>query len=164
MISNEKVVNTKVVRLVEQKTLPFGSSQSEVSCNLQVERTLSDVEAKMSGQVRKKVVQKCFRELDELVTVRPNLSCQDELGWKSAKHESSSFFEANNFGHYAIDLRSCLKTGLQSTGKFLTEQFWKVRTHPFNSTQTRVLDVNPALFLARDGEVHLPLIYVRGDG
>jgi hypothetical protein len=46
----------------------------------------------MSGQVRKKVVQNCFRELDELFTVRPNLSGQDKLGWKSAEHGSSLFF------------------------------------------------------------------------
>jgi hypothetical protein len=46
----------------------------------------------MSGQVRKKVVQNCFRELDELFTVQPNLSGQDKLGWKSAEHGSSLFF------------------------------------------------------------------------
>jgi hypothetical protein len=46
----------------------------------------------MSGQVRKKVVQNCFCELDEFFTVRPNLSGQDELGWESVAHESSLFF------------------------------------------------------------------------
>jgi hypothetical protein len=46
----------------------------------------------MSDQVRKQTVQKCFREMDELFTVRPNLSGQDLIGWKSTEHESSSFF------------------------------------------------------------------------
>jgi hypothetical protein len=46
----------------------------------------------MSGQVRKKVVQNCFCELEELFTIRPNLSGQDDLEWESAKHERSLFF------------------------------------------------------------------------
>jgi hypothetical protein len=60
----------------------------------------------MSDQVRKQTIQKCFCELDELFIVRPNLSGQDVIGWKSAEHESSLlFFEANNFGLYAISIR-----------------------------------------------------------
>jgi hypothetical protein len=46
----------------------------------------------MSDQVRKQTIQKCFSELDELFIVRPNLSGQAVIGWKSAEHESSLFF------------------------------------------------------------------------
>jgi hypothetical protein len=88
----KKLWTQKLCVSSKQTTLPFGLLQSEVLCNLQIERTLSDVEAKISGQVRKKVVQNCFRELDKLFTVWPNLSGQYELRWKSAERESSSRF------------------------------------------------------------------------
>jgi hypothetical protein len=149
----------------KQTTLLFGSLQSEVICNLQVKRTLSDIKAKMAGQVRKKFVQNCFHELDEHFTVRSNLHGQDELGWESAEHKSSSFFRDEQLCSLRnSDLRSFTisKQPRKIQASFWPNSFGKFGpTHP-SSTQTRVLDVNPSLFLAR--EVQLPLIYMRGDG
>jgi hypothetical protein len=87
----------------------------------------------MSGQVRKNVVQNCFCELEELFTNRPNLSGQDDLEWESAKHERSLFFSIQTtpvITQFWSGIVYYLKTGPQSIGKFLTEQFWKVQTHP----------------------------------
>jgi hypothetical protein len=75
------------------------------------------------------------------------------------------FFETNNFGHYAILIRDRFLP--QNRPAKYRQVFDRIvlessdPTHP-NSTQTRVLDVNPALFIAR--EVQPILIYVRGVG
>jgi hypothetical protein len=137
----KKLWTQKLCILSKQTTLPFGLLQSEVLCNLQIERTLSDVEAKISGQVRKKVVQNCFRKLDKLFTVRPNLSGQYELRWKSAEHESSSLFRGeqlwslHNFNprSFTTSKKAC---NVQTS--FWPNSFGNFRPTHLNLTQTRV--------------------------
>jgi hypothetical protein len=117
----------------------------------------------MFGHVRKKFVQNCFRGLDELFTVRPNLRGQDELGWESAEHECSLFIRDKQLCSLQnFDLRlftaSKQPRKIQADRTVLESSDPPIRVRP----KLGFLDMNTSLFLER--EVQPPLIYMRGDG
>jgi hypothetical protein len=148
----KKLWTRKLCVSSKQTNLLFGHCNPRWYAISRSNATYQTWNAPMSDQVRKQTIQKCFCELDKLSKVRPNLSGQDVIGWKSGEHESSSFFwdeQLWSLRNFDPRLFPTSEQACKVQTSFWTNSFGKFGpTHP-NSTQTRILDVNPALFLAR---------------